>query len=192
MNNPRHILETLDRHLSAPAEITLLGRAALALGCAPSPAAFAATHDVDAILPLSWLAAKDEQLDFWEAQQRANGELEPKGLYLMHLFRKLEVILTPNWLSRRVRIPLEFPRLAVFRPVPLDLILTKMARGEENDLADIEFLLTREPLTADQLRAAFARAGVPDIPETQALFLAAQPRVLALANARERGGPQTG
>ncbi len=79
-------------------------------------------HDVDAILLLSWLAAKDEQLDFREAQQRANGELEPEGLYLTRLFRKLEVILTPDWLSRRVRIPLELPRLAVFRPAPLDLI----------------------------------------------------------------------
>jgi hypothetical protein len=74
----------------------------------------------------------------------------------------------------------------------LHLILTQMAQGDENDLADIAFLLTRKPLTAGQLRAAFARARVPDIAETQALFLAAQPKVLALAEARERGGPQTG
>jgi hypothetical protein len=74
----------------------------------------------------------------------------------------------------------------------LDLILTKMARGDENDLADIGFLLDREPLTVDQLRAAFARARVPDIPETQALFLAAQPRVLALAKVHARGAPPTG
>jgi hypothetical protein len=192
MNNPRRILQTLDRHLAAPAEITLFGRAALALGYAPCPSAFAATHDVDAILPLAWLAAEDENLDFWEAQQRTNAELEPEGLYLTHLFRELEVILTPDWLSRRVRIPLELRRLAVFRPATLDLILTKMARGDANDLADIEFLLTREPLTADQLRAAFAHARVPDIPETQALFHAAQPKVLAQAQARERGCSQTG
>ena len=63
MNNPLRILQTFDRHLVKPAEITLFGRAALALGYAPSPAAFAATHDVDAILPLSWLAAQDENLD---------------------------------------------------------------------------------------------------------------------------------
>jgi len=192
MNNPLHILQTLDRHLTAPAELTLFGRAALALGYAPSLAAFATTQDVDAILPLSWLAAEDENLDFWEAQQRTNAELESEGLYLTHLFRELEVILTPDWLSRRVRVPLELQRLAVFRPATPDLILTKMARGDENDLADIKFLLTREPLAADQLRAAFAHARVPDIPETQALFVAAQPKVLALAMAPERGGPQTG
>ncbi|MHB1308408.1 MAG: hypothetical protein ACYDC1_06490 [Limisphaerales bacterium] len=72
----------------------------------------------------------------------------------------------------------------------LDLIFTKMARGDENDLADIGFLLTCEPLTTDQLRAAFAQARVPDIPETQAHFQAAQPKVLALAG--EQGGPPTG
>jgi hypothetical protein len=76
MNDPRHTLQALDRHLTAPAELTLFGRAALALGYAPS-------------------------------------------------------------------------------------------------------------------LAAFARARAPDIPETQTLCLAAQPRVLALAKAFERGGPQT-
>ena len=180
MNNPLRILQTLDRHLAAAAEITLFGRAALTLGYAAGPAAFAATHDVDAILPLAWLAVEDENLDFWEAQQRTNTELEPEGLYLTHLFRELEVILTPDWLGRRVRIPLELQRLTVFRPETLDLILTKMARGDANDLADIAFLLTREAVTADQLRAAFARARVPNVPEIQALFRAAQPAVLAL------------
>ena len=184
VNNPLRILQTLDRHLAVQAEITLFGRAALALGYPGSPTACAATYDVDAILPLSWLAAEDENLDFWQAQQRTNAELEPEGLYLTHLFRELEVILTPDWLSRRVRIPLELRRLAVFRPATPDLILTKMARGDENDLADIEFLLTHKPLTADQLRAVFARARVPDLPEIQALFRAAEPKVLALAKAQ--------
>lgn len=192
MNNPLRILQTLDRHLSAPAEITLFGRAALALGYAASPAAFAATQDVDAILPLAWLEAADENADFWMAQQRTNAELEPDGLYLTHLFRELEVIVTPDWLGRRVRLPLKLRHLAVFRPATLDLILTKMARGDENDLADIAFLLTREPLTADQLHAAFARARVPDLPETQALFLVAQPKVLALVRTGQSGGAQSG
>src|SRR6185369_4250915 len=69
MNNPLRILETLDRHLTTPAEMTLFGRAALALGYSGSPAGFAATHDVDAILSLSWLAAEHDNLDFWQAQQ---------------------------------------------------------------------------------------------------------------------------
>src|SRR2546425_71921 len=60
MNNPLNILETLDRHLTKPAELTIFGRAALALGFQDSPPVFATTHDVDAILPLAWLAADDE------------------------------------------------------------------------------------------------------------------------------------
>jgi hypothetical protein len=180
MNNPLHILQTLDHHLTQPAEFTIFGRAALALGFPNSPAAFATTHDVDAILPLAWLAAEDENMDFWQAQQKTNAELEPSGLYITHLFRELEIILTPDWLTRRVRVPLDLQRLTVFRPSALDLILTKMARGDENDLADIRFLLDRENVSGDQLRAAFTRARVPDVREIRQLFEKTQPKVLEL------------
>lgn len=57
MNNPLRILQTLDRYLTQLAEITIFGRAALALGFKEAPDTLAATHDVDAILPLSWLDA---------------------------------------------------------------------------------------------------------------------------------------
>jgi hypothetical protein len=181
VNNPLRILETLDCHLTRPAEITIFGRAALVLGYAVAPAVLAATRDVDAIPPLAWLAAEDQNLDFWNAQQCANAELKSEGLYLTHLFRELDVIITPDWLSRRVPIPLEFRRLFVFRPATLNLILTKMARGDDNDLADIEFLLSREPLTVRQLQDAFPRARVPDVSEIQALFCTAQTKVLAIA-----------
>ena len=184
MNNPLLILQTLDRHLTKPAEITIFGRAALALGFQNSPLAFATTHDVDAILPLSWLDAEDQNLDFWEAQQKTNAELEPSGLYITHLFRELEIILTPDWLSRRVLVPLELRKLTVFRPATLDLILTKMARGDENDLADIRFLLQQETISADQLRAAFTRARVPDVPEIRELFEVAKPKVPALISTK--------
>ena len=183
MNNPLHILQTLDRHLTKPAEITIFGRAALALGFSNSPAAFATTHDVDAILPLSWLAAEDENMDFWQAQQKTNVELEPSGLYITHLFRELEIILTPDWLTRRVRVPLDLRKLTVFRPSTLDLVLTKMARGDANDLADIRFLLQQEAISTDQLRAAFTHARVPDVPELQELFKMSQPKVIACATA---------
>src|SRR5437667_7394281 len=107
MNNPLRILLTLDRHLVQPEELTIIGRAALALGFPDSPPAFATTHDVDAILPLAWLAEEDENLDFWEAQQKTNIELEQTGLYITHLFRELEIILTPEWLAQRVCVPVE-------------------------------------------------------------------------------------
>jgi len=181
MNNPLRILQTLDRHLTRPAELTIFGRAALALGF-PSPGALSATHDVDAILPLGWLEAEEQNIDFWDAQQKTNAELDGTGLYITHLFRELEVILTPDWITRRIGIALPLGNLAIYRPATVDLILSKMARGDDSDLADIQFLLNHEPCTGEQLREAFARARVPDVAEIRQLFLAAQPKVLALVN----------
>jgi hypothetical protein len=181
VNNPLLILQALDRHLTQPAELTIFGRAALALGFSDSSPQFATTEDVDAILPLSWLAATDENLDFWQAQQKTNVELESAGLYITHLFREVEIILTPDWLLRRVCLPLELSNLTVFRPSVLDLILTKMARGDENDLADIRFLLQQDRLSPGALLNAFEAARVPDVPEVRHLFRITQPKVLALA-----------
>src|SRR5205085_368701 len=107
------ILQTLDRHLTQPTEITIFGRAAIALGFPNSPPDFAATHDVDAILPLQWLAAEDQNIDFWTAQQKTNAELEPEGLYITHLFREQDIILTPEWLTARVPLVLGLRTLAV-------------------------------------------------------------------------------
>lgn len=49
MSNPLRILKTLDQHLTLPAEITLFGRSALALGYSPAPVHFHNTKD-----GLSW------------------------------------------------------------------------------------------------------------------------------------------
>ena len=75
----------------------------------------------------------------------------------------------------------------------LDLILTKMMRGADpEDLSDIAFLLKHEPMKEAELRAAFDRVRLPDIQELRDAFHVAQPKVLALTQGRERGGPQTG
>ena len=63
MSNPLRILKALDQHLTLPAEITLFGRAALALGYAQAPAHFHNTQDVDGILPLAWLQPPDDLED---------------------------------------------------------------------------------------------------------------------------------
>jgi hypothetical protein len=180
MSNPLRILKTVDRHLTLPAELTLFGRSALALGYSPTPAHFHNTKDVDGILPLSWLQPPDEHEDFWRAVQLTNAELEPDGLYLTHLFREVDVILQPDWFNRRVRIHVDLPKLEVFRPATIDLVLTKMARADDDDLQDIQFLIRAESLTKEQLEAAIAFARVPDLPEIQELFNRARPRVLAL------------
>jgi hypothetical protein len=180
VSNPLRILQTLDKYLIQQSEITLFGRAALALGYGRTPDHFHNTEDVDGILPLAWPQRPAEQEDFWQAVQRANAELEADGLYLTHLFREIDVIIQPDWMLRRLRLRLDLPKLTVYRPASIDLILTKMARGDDDDLEDIGFLLKQEPLTRDQLNTAFEQARVPEIPEIQELFDLAKLKVLAL------------
>jgi Nucleotidyltransferase of unknown function (DUF6036) len=97
--------------------------------------------------------------------QRTNVALESEDLYLTHLFREVDVILQPDWINRRMRLELGLPRLTTYRPASVDLILTKMARGDDDDLKDIHFTLQQESLTRAQLETAFEHARVPDVPE---------------------------
>jgi hypothetical protein len=57
MSNPLRILSTLDQYLTLPAEITLFGRSALALGYAQAPAHFHNTQDVCGRHPAAGLVA---------------------------------------------------------------------------------------------------------------------------------------
>lgn len=182
MNNPLEILRTLDEHLTKPVELTLFGRSALALGYSDPPPEYGATLDVDGIIPET---STEPDEDFWLAQQATNAELKKRGLYITHLFSELDVILQPDWIQRRVRLDLPFRHLRTFRPATVDLVLTKMARGDSQDLGDIQFLLQREPLSQAVFRAAFSRASVPDVTEIRELFEQAQPKVLALAHSTE-------
>jgi len=51
-----------------PSELTLFGRAALALGYSSSHTYFHSTQDVDGILPLAWLELPDRHEDFSRCQ----------------------------------------------------------------------------------------------------------------------------
>ncbi len=97
------------------------------------------------------------------------------------MFSELDVILRPDWQTCRVPLSCRLARLRLFHPATPDLILTKMARADEQDLVDIHFLLRRDRLKPAQPRHVFQRARVPAIPEIQELFRVAQPKVLALA-----------
>ena len=189
MNNPLFILQTLDRHLDHMVELTLYGRAALALGFPSHELRHETTQDVDAIVPLAQLAPLRADDQFWAARDVTNAELADRGLYMTHLFTEADVFLLPDWLNRRVPIPSNFSHLKLLRPATLDLILTKMMRGADpEDLSDIVFLLKHEPVKAVELRAAFDRVRLPDIQELRDAFHIAQPKVLALAKAQ---GPMT-
>jgi hypothetical protein len=184
MSNPLLILQTLDRHLDHPVELTLYGRAALALGFSEHLPQHNTTQDVDAIIPLVQLDTLRADEQFWSARDATNAELAGRGLYLTHLFTEADVFLSPDWLTRRVHIPSSLARVKLFRPAVIDLILTKMMRGaDREDLTDIEFLLKQEPQTETDLRTAFDRARLPELQELHDAFVAAQPKVLTIARA---------
>lgn len=183
MNNPEKILAALDRHLERPTRVILYGRAALVLGFPGVAPDLAATMDVDAILPSLQMAAIENDGQFWQALDLANRDLASEGLYMTHLFSDEQVILSPDWLQRIVALPTQkWRHLQGFRPSTLDLILTKMMREDPQDLADIQFLVHHDAISAAELHNTFARARVPAIDEISKAFAANQPRVIALAS----------
>jgi len=183
MTNAERILLALDRHLDHEVGLVIYGRAALTLGFENPPAAVRNTVDVDAIIPMRSVETFRADGRFWDAQEATNRELEPNGLYITHLFEAQEVFLRPDWEQHLVQIPRPATRwLRLFRPATLDLILTKMMRGDDpQDMADIEFLLRHDRVTPAQLEQALSVAVIPDLVELREAFKRAQPRVRELA-----------
>jgi hypothetical protein len=178
-NNPTQVIQTLDAELDHEVSLVLYGRAALCLGFDNPPAQFAMTQDVDAIICLSQLPMLMEDDKFWEAQERANLKLESKGLYITHLFSEDQVFLRPEW--EKHIVPLSRPttrHLKLYRPDAVDLILTKMMRGNDTqDMEDIAFLIRHSCVTVEQMESAFECVRIPDVQELQDAYLRAKPTV---------------
>lgn len=170
-SNPLRILQTLDRHLHRPFDLYVYGRSALALGFPSASPAMQATMDVDAILPARDIMTIEANEDFWQAQELANAELGDSGLYFTHLFEDRQVILTPDWLTRVITLPVEsLQHLRLYRPATEDLILTKMMRVDPQDREDISFLLSQADMNKERLREALDLARIPDVAEIKAAF----------------------
>jgi len=130
-----------------------------------------ATWDVDAILPAKDILVIESDDDFWQAQELANAELSDAGLYFTHLFEDRQVILTPDWLTRTVSLPLAgLHHLTLYRPGTEDLILTKMMRIDPQDRADLIFLTQQADFNAERMKAALAVALIPEVPEIHDAF----------------------
>jgi hypothetical protein len=182
VNNPLTILTTLDSFLQQETHVVLYGRSALALGYGFAGSALGVTSDVDVILPGVQMTAIETDSQMWKALAKTNVALEPRGLYITHLFTDDQVILTPDWLEKIVPIPLPgIAKLRAFRPSTVDLVLTKMMRDDPQDADDIEFLLRQEKIVPATLQEAFSRAKCPDVPEIRDTFIKLQPGVLTLA-----------
>ncbi len=182
-NNPAEVLLTLDRELDHHVPLVLYGRAALCLGFDDPPTDFQTTLDVDAIITLSQLPRLMEDSRFWDALDRTNLALRSKGLYLTHLFSENQVFLRPEW--ERDIVPVTRPEtrfLRLFRPHAIDLILTKMMRGnDELDMSDIRFLITRGNISPSQIEQAILEVRMPDVIELREAFERAIPNVRVIA-----------
>lgn len=178
-DNPTEVLLTLDRELDHEVSLVLYGRAALYLGFPDAPAEFGTTQDVDGIIRLSQLSVLMEDDGFWEAQERANRILEPRGLYITHLFSEDQVFLRPDWEQHLVPVSRPETRwLRLFRPHAVDLILTKMMRGNDpQDMEDVAFLVRKSGVTRTEMEVAFQQVRMPDLHELRDAFARALPRV---------------
>lgn len=159
MNPAERILRTLGKHLRGPGEIRLLGGAALILGYGHPRT----TEDADLLMEDAELEALIESADLGTAVAATNSELEPLGLYLTHIWGPEHQILTPEWRAHCRVVDRDWgtPNLTVTVLGPIDLILSKLCRADEQDLADIGYVFSRECLDRRDLEAALLRAVVP-------------------------------
>jgi hypothetical protein len=183
MINAERILLALDKHLDHTLPLILYGRAAISLGFSEPPENVSHSLDVDAIIPASQTALLSDDENFWAAQEAANHELSKDGLYITHLFPADQVFLRRDWEKNLVPVRRPATRwLRLLRPATLDLILTKMMRGDDpQDLEDIRFMVARDQITVADLEQTFAEAVIPDIPELRQMFERAMPLVRAVA-----------
>lgn len=193
MNAAQTIAETLDWHLTQPTEVVVFGAAALLLDRKfAGRLAGRSTNDVDIIIPKDRELRVDADRSFWRAVEKTNQELEAKGLYITHIFPEREVVLTPEWKQHTVPLHQDkLTKLSLQRPRMLDLVVSKMGRGDVQDLVDVRSMLrlhreaTGHQLTAAEIAQAAGRAQVPEV--YREIFPRACERIVAVARELETG-----
>jgi hypothetical protein len=183
--HPERLLVSLDDCLDHEVSLILYGRSAIWLGFASPPQASATTQDVDAIVPDDQVQALANDLQFWDARDAVNARFKSEGLYITHLFPEHEVFLRHGWVNQIVPIARpKLNRLKLFRPTGIDLVLTKMMRGnDEQDMADAEFIIRHDHITEPQLLEAFSLMKSITLDELRDAFERAKPAVLKMAHA---------
>ncbi len=184
IDNPSRILLELDSRLDHSVELTLIGKSAIWLGYADPPTGYGVTADVDAVVPAEHSEVMDHDLAFWQSLKEANAALEPFGLYLSHIFEQHSVFLRADWAAHRVRVTRPVTNhLGLFRPATLDLILTKMMRGDDpQHMEEIQWMIHKDHISKQDMAACLAVAVIPDDdPIWQELFQQAKTAVLAMS-----------
>jgi hypothetical protein len=180
---PDRLLLALDGVLDHSVTLILYGRSAIWLGFESPPQEIAATQDVDAIIPSEQVQELANDLRFWDARDAVNERFKLEKLYITHLFPEDQIFLRREWIQHIVPITrLSVRHLRLFRPATIDLVLTKMMRGsDEQDMADAEFLIRHDRITEQQLTEAFSHMKPIELRELQDAFIKAKPLVLRMA-----------
>lgn len=179
LSNPERLILALDSGLNHEVSLVLYGRASLSLGFEGAPMEFGATQDVDVIIPLIALDRMVNDGQFWDARDAVNEKFKDEGLYITHLFQEDQVFLRPDWEAHVVPVTRPATRwLKLARPHTVDLILTKMMRGDDaQDMQDVAFLVRRDGITAARMEPAFETVRIPDVIELHDAFQKALPVV---------------
>jgi hypothetical protein len=183
--HPERLLLALDEALDHEIRLIIYGRSAIWLGFDNPPPTAATTQDVDAIIPNEQVQMLADDMPFWDARDAVNERFKSEGLYITHLFPESEVFLRRDWANHIIPITrLRLDHLRLFRPATIDLVLTKMMRGnDEQDMADAEFIIRHDHISEAQLLDAFAGMKPIQIAELREAFERAKPVILKLARA---------
>lgn len=184
MNNAQRLAMELDRHLTRETSIIVFGSAAFLLNPEVHELLQGRqTNDIDIIIPAQLEMAIDADAVFWDAIEATNREMEPRGLYISHIFPEEEVVLTPEWQDHLRPLAVSgLQHLRISCPRTLDMVLSKMGRGDATDIADIHRMISMErrvyghAITAEEISAAAARVNIPEA--YQDIFPGARDRII--------------
>ncbi len=100
------------------------------------------------------------------------------------------MFLRPEWEQHLVPILKPATRwLQLFRPHAVDLILTKMMRGNDpQDMEDVAFLVRKSGVTPAEMELAFQQVRIPDLRELREAFEKALPGVREILDRNVRLG----
>ena len=121
------------------------------------------SEDVDCICSLTEAQAIDND-EFQDALAATNDVLEPRGLYITHIFDEDELVHLPDWTARLVSPPSDAPTFRHFDYNAVsaeDIILSKFTRFDEKDRMDIEDLMRVRALTREAIDALIPSVVVP-------------------------------